>query len=536
MSHHTAGSSVAPSPSRLGGRRRIALLAVPLLVLAGVGAALVAGRGASASKATRPSSEVSLWSATAKPAMPVDPDQDPVEIGTRFTAAVAGSVTGLRFFRYPSNAGPHVGHLWNDRGALLATVAFGAETGSGWQLALLATPVALEPGRSYVVSYHAPAGQYADDQLFFERQRLRSGPLTADAGVYAYGQRSHYPTLQWHSSAYFADVTFQPSGAAAPPPADPTVGPISPTATPTTAPTTTTAAPTSTAASPTTSATAPPTPTTPAPPAAPGSCVYPTCFPTAANTGVPAGTALTTVNGDLTVTKAGTTVDAKDIRGDLIVQADNVTVTRTRIEGTVFAHTSDQSGLLLQDSEITSSPGRAFSVGNQPPIADGNYTLRRVHVHRWQDGPRSGSGPMVIEDSLVDELAFAAGEHPDAFQLYGPGSRVSVVLRHSTFSGCAGNSSDKGSSAMFWSDHPGAGSTLVVTESRFACGQYSIRINDANAGSRVVADVHDNVVVKGSYADGPVECTNSVLFNGTEGIKWANNSFDSGGAIKLSGC
>jgi hypothetical protein len=142
----------------------------------------------------------------------------------------------------------------------------------------------------------------------------------------------------------------------------------------------------------------------------------------------------------------------------------------------------------------------------------------------------------VIEDSLVDELAYASGEHPDAFQLYGPGSRVSVVLRHSTFSGCAGNSSDKGSSAMFWSDHPGAGSTLLVTGNKFVCGQFSIRINDANTGSGVVADVHDNIVVKGSYAYGPVECNNSVPFNGVEGIKWANNGYDSGGPIGLPAC
>jgi hypothetical protein len=77
---------------------------------------------------------------------------------------------------------------------------------------------------------------------------------------------------------------------------------------------------------------------------------------------------------------------------------------------------------------------------------------------------------------------------------------------------------------------------LLATENKFVCGQYSIRINDANAGSGVVADVHDNVVVKGSYAYGPVECDNSVPFNGAEGIKWARNSYDTGGAIALPPC
>jgi len=552
MTPLTAGPRHSRPPTSSGGshglpallrRWRRPLVALAPVAVAGlVGGLVVASHGASATGAQQAAAagEVSLWPTDAQPSAPADPEQRSVEVGTSFRTGEAGAVTGMRFYRHRENAGPHTGHLWDDQGRLLATVPFTSETYSGWQIARLDKPVTLQPGRWYVASYHAPAGRYADDQWYFgDGRQLFGGPLQARAGVYAYGDDARYPTDQWRASAYYADVLFAPGSSAAPP----TIGPISPTPSPTaprtsppnspapTTPAATTSAPT--AVRPTSTTAPAPTSTTPPPS---GGCAYPTCFPTAANTGVPAGTALTTVNGDLEITQDGARVDAKDIRGDLIVRADNVLVTRTRIQGVVFAHTTDQRGLVLEDSEITANAGQSYSVSYLPPISDGNYTLRRVHVHRWQDGPRSGQGSVVIEDSLMDELAYAAGEHPDAFQLYGPGARVSVVLRHSTFSGCAGNSSDRGSSAMFWSDHPGAGSTLLVTQSRFVCGQFSIRINDANAGSGVVADVHDNVVVKGSYVYGPVECNNSVLFNGAEGIKWARNSFDTGGEISLSRC
>jgi hypothetical protein len=275
------------------------------------------------------------------------------------------------------------------------------------------------------------------------------------------------------------------------------------------------------------------TPTTTTPPATvpPGGCAWSVCFPTAATTGVPAGTTLTTVPTDLTV-QAGATVDGKDIQGSLIVDGPGVTVTRTRVHGVVFNH---GGGLTLTDSEITARPGEDYSTGNFPPIT-GSYTLTRVHVHRWQDGPRTDQGTVVIRDSLVDELAFAPGEHPDAVQQYCPGCAVSVTLDHNALSGCAGNSGDRGNSALFWSDHPGTGSTLLATHNRFACGQYSVRINDTGTGVTgnhpgVTADIRDNTVTAGSYVNGPAECGNGRAWNGTDGVKWSGNVLDTGQSI-----
>jgi hypothetical protein len=257
-------------------------------------------------------------------------------------------------------------------------------------------------------------------------------------------------------------------------------------------------------------------------------------------TGVPAGTGLTTINGELDTTADGQVIDSKNITGDLNVHHNNVIVKNTRIKGIVRANASDQSGLIIQDSEIAPD---TYQVGNFPPIFDGNYTLLRVHVHRLQDGPRSGAGTVIIRDSILDDLAFAPAEHPDGFQQYGPGTPVNVTLDHNLISGCTGNSSDKGSSAMFWSDHPGTNAKLVVTNNLFTCGQYSIRINDTGSGisgnySGVVAEVHNNKVVRGSYALGPTECDNSKAYSVSrgDGVAWSNNTFSDNGEQIASAC
>jgi len=51
-----------------------------------------------------------------------------VELGMKFRADVAGTVTGVRFYKGSANTGIHTGHLWSGAGALLATVTFSGAT------------------------------------------------------------------------------------------------------------------------------------------------------------------------------------------------------------------------------------------------------------------------------------------------------------------------------------------------------------------------------------------------------------------------
>jgi probable HAF family extracellular repeat protein len=150
---------------------------------------------------------VSLWDDSATPGGQIS--DGPVELGVRFQADVSGFITGIRFHKGEQNTGTHVGNLWSESGELLATATFANETASGWQLVTFDAPVAIQAGTNYIASYHTDAG-YAYDHYYFAEHAETNGPLTATAGVYAYGQGG-FPTETYRSSNYWVDVMFAPS-------------------------------------------------------------------------------------------------------------------------------------------------------------------------------------------------------------------------------------------------------------------------------------------------------------------------------------
>lgn len=148
----------------------------------------------------------------AVPTVSSDDSSSPVELGTAFTPSRNGVVRALRFLKGTGNGGTHVGSLWSDSGALLGRATFGAETPDGWQRVVLATPVPVTAGQTYVVSYLAPQGHYAYSSGFFS-QPVTSGQLVAPSGAngrFLYGAAGGFPTASYQSSAYFADVEYVP--------------------------------------------------------------------------------------------------------------------------------------------------------------------------------------------------------------------------------------------------------------------------------------------------------------------------------------
>ena len=156
----------------------------------------------------------SLFPATATPALISSGDASAVELGLKFKSDVAGSVTGVRFYKATNNTGTHTGHLWSASGTLLASVTFTSETASGWQRATFSTPVAISANTTYVVSYHTDTGNYSKDQGFFTSSGYDANPLHAPSdaaaggnGVYVYGA-SAFPTSTYFATNYWVDVIF----------------------------------------------------------------------------------------------------------------------------------------------------------------------------------------------------------------------------------------------------------------------------------------------------------------------------------------
>jgi hypothetical protein len=140
-----------------------------------------------------------------------------VELGMKFTAAVNGQVTGVRFYKGSNNTGTHTGRLWTSTGSVLASGTFSGESASGWQTMTFGTPVSVTAGTTYVVSYHAPAGNYSYTSAYFANAR-NIYPLTGLAGagnggngVYRYGPAGTFPTYSWNNTNYWVDVVFTAS-------------------------------------------------------------------------------------------------------------------------------------------------------------------------------------------------------------------------------------------------------------------------------------------------------------------------------------
>jgi hypothetical protein len=145
-------------------------------------------------------------------------DGGSVVLGVKFTADVAGSVTGVRFYKAAANTGTHVGALWSATGQLLGQGTFSGESTSGWQTVTFATPVAVTAGTTYVASYLAPNGHYSVTSAGFASGPIDNPPLHALAdlvspnGVFSYSATSVFPSSSFNATNYSVDVLFAPGG------------------------------------------------------------------------------------------------------------------------------------------------------------------------------------------------------------------------------------------------------------------------------------------------------------------------------------
>jgi hypothetical protein len=157
----------------------------------------------------------SVWGNSTTPGTLSANDAGSVDLGVKFKVDVAGSITGLRFYKGAGNTGTHIGNLWDANGTKLATATFANETASGWQQVNFTTPVAITAGTVYVASYLAPNGHYASDNLFFANAGADNAPVhmlqngvNGGNGVYVYSAGSAFPTQSYLSTNYWVDVVF----------------------------------------------------------------------------------------------------------------------------------------------------------------------------------------------------------------------------------------------------------------------------------------------------------------------------------------
>jgi Right handed beta helix region len=212
-------------------------------------------------------------------------------------------------------------------------------------------------------------------------------------------------------------------------------------------------------------------------------------YPNATNTGVPPGTALA-ASGSLVINTPGTVIDARDISGTLFINANNVTVTRTRVRSAdwwVIKVEAGRTGVVIEDCEVDGLTGPEGQFGIVGPA-----TVRRCDIHHTSDGivPFSGS---LIEANYIHDLAGTGNPHYDGIQFDGGNSNI--VIRGNTVINDYGQTS-----AVMINNYFGPIRNVSVEDNRLIGGGYTVYSDGMFSGGPITGvSFTDNRMGEGQW-------------------------------------
>ena len=161
--------------------------------------------------------------------------------------------------------------------------------------------------------------------------------------------------------------------------------------------------------------------------AKPSQCGY----PDATNTGVPAETGLTVVNGDMKIATDDAVVEGKEIHGCVTVAAKNVTIRKTKIVGACYYMAEVTSG----DATLDQVEINCTQAGTG--IANSNLSVHHANIHGCENGLDVGSD-VTVEDSWIHDVYNGGTAHGDGIQTDDNGT--GVLFKHNTIVNPGGTS------------------------------------------------------------------------------------------------
>jgi hypothetical protein len=154
-----------------------------------------------------------------------------LELGTKFVPQTNGYINAIRFYKpIIATETTHTGNIWSSTGTNLATVTFSSESEYGWQEAKLSSPLAVNQGQLYIVSYGTTAGIYVsvsgglnsnitNSALIAYANNSSQNAATSSGnnnGVFA-TTAGNYPNTGSSTGSYYGvDVVFSPNSGTLP--------------------------------------------------------------------------------------------------------------------------------------------------------------------------------------------------------------------------------------------------------------------------------------------------------------------------------
>ncbi len=153
-------------------------------------------------------------------------------------------------------------------------------------------------------------------------------------------------------------------------------------------------------------------------------------FPDASNTGVPAGVTLTP-SGSIVVTKAGTVLKNLDIKGDIVVQAPNVTIENCRITSSSWQGINtngNADGLVVKNCDID---GQGKVAGSYGILAAGTFIGN--DIRGFENGIGVTGSNTIVKGNYIHDLKAPGEPHYDGVAMHG--GQSNVLVEGNTISG-----------------------------------------------------------------------------------------------------
>jgi hypothetical protein len=231
-----------------------------------------------------------------------------------------------------------------------------------------------------------------------------------------------------------------------------------------------------------------------------GNCALPN-YPDESCTGVPPGTSLIVVNGEMTVNTANAIIENRAVRC-ITVTAPGVTIRNVRVTGPCIIgirhENSSGARLTIQDTEI--SCGDEFS-----GISSSNFTAIRVNIHDCENGLSIGRNVTLL-DSYIHDLNNEGDNHADGIQM--TDGSTGVVIQHNRIY------ANNGTSAIISPSNSTLGT--IIRDNLFAGGAYTLYCRqNGPGGQQIVNNRFSTIFYPRSGAGGPwTECGDEAVVTG----------------------